>query len=59
MRIKASFMDTIAQLDQDLGAAFLTIFACLLAILRVARCAWVLENVIDLVTTDPDQRQTQ
>jgi hypothetical protein len=38
---------------------YLTIFASLLAILRVARCAWVLENVIDLVTREPGEGRTQ
>ena len=32
------------------AALYLTVFASLLAALRLARCAWVLENVITLVT---------
>jgi hypothetical protein len=38
---------------------YLTTFASLLAVLRVARCAWILENVIDLVTIEPDQHRTE
>jgi hypothetical protein len=37
---------------------YVTIFASFLAILRVARCAWVLENVIELVATEPDRHRT-
>lgn len=35
---------------------YLTVFAMILAILRLSRCVWVLENVITLVTGPPKAR---
>jgi hypothetical protein len=32
---------------------YLTTFASLLAILRIVRCAWVLENIVDLLSDSP------
>jgi hypothetical protein len=37
-------------------ALYLTVFASVLAVLRLARCVWVLENVIALVTGPPKAR---
>lgn len=36
---------------------YVMVFAVVLAILRLARCAWVLENVIELVSSNPGSKE--